>query len=148
MEKSSNHLRSRDSDIKLVGVTDGESFPLVSADSVLLSSGPLGWRGIVVEKQRLEAQEMPQHYIRGHGLMISAAGRPVAFGWKENGRWHERPLNPGEFHLVTDGGFSSPRWPETFETVTISLDAGFCGSCSERRVASRSDRVRDAASAV
>ncbi len=57
--------------------------------------------------------------------MISAAKRPVVFGWKENGRWHEGPLNPGEFHLVTDGGFSAPRWPETFETVTISLDAGF-----------------------
>ena len=134
MEKPSNHLRSRDSDIKLVGVTDGESFPVVPADSVLLSSGPLGWRGIVVEKQRLEAQEMPEHYIRGHGLMISAAKRPVAFGWKENGRWHERSLNPGEFHLVTDGGFSCPRWPETFETVTISLDAGFAAHAAREEL--------------
>ena len=125
MEKSSNHFRNRDSDIKLVGVTDGKPFPLVAADSVLLSSGRLGWRGIVVERQRLAAQEMPRHYVRGHGLMISAAERPVVFGWREDDRWHERQLNPGEFHLITDGGFSAPRWPETFETVTVSLDPRF-----------------------
>lgn len=117
--------QERISDIKLVGVADGQTFPLVTGESVLSSSGPLGWRGIVVERHRLKAQEMPQHYIKGHGLMISAAKRPVVFGWKENGRWLEASLNPGEFHLVTDGGFSSPRWPETFDTFTISLDSGF-----------------------
>ena len=130
--------QNRDSDIRLVGVGDGESFPLVTADSVLSSSGPLGWRGIVVERQRLKAQEMPQHYVRGHGLMISAAKRPVVFGWKENG-WHEGPLNPGEFHLITDGGFSAPFWPETFETVTISIDAPFVANVA--RDGLPSDRI-------
>ena len=117
--------QKRNSDIKLVGVGDGKTFPLVTGDAILSSSGPLGWRGIVVEQHRLEAQEMPQHYISGHGLMISAAKRPVVFGWKENGRWLEASLRPGEFHLVTDGGFSSPRWPETFDAVTVSLDSRF-----------------------
>jgi hypothetical protein len=120
-----SYQQKRDSDIKLVGVADGKPFPLVPADLVLSSSGPLGWRGIVFERQRLEAQEMPQHYVRGHGLMISTAKRPVVFGWKENDRWHEGQLNPDEFHLITHGGFSAPRWPETFETVTLSLDPRF-----------------------
>ena len=117
--------QERNSSIKLVGVEDGKPFPLVTGNSVLSSSGTLGWRGIVVERHRLEAQEMPQHYVKGHGLMISAAKRPVVFGWKENAQWHEEQLNPSEFHLITDGGFSAPRWPKTFETVTLSLDAQF-----------------------
>lgn len=68
---------------------------------------------------------MPEHYVDGHGLMISNAKRPVIFGWKEDDRWHESVLNPGEFHLITHGGLSAPGWVETFETLTISLDPSF-----------------------
>lgn len=120
-----SYNQKRDSEIKLVSVASGKPFPVVPAGAVLLSSGPLGWRGIIVESQRLEAQEMPEHYLIGHGLMISAAKRPVVFGWKDSGRWHEGELNPGEFHLITHGGISAPRWPETFDSVTLNLDAQF-----------------------
>jgi hypothetical protein len=45
------------SDIKLVDVASGHPFPSAPSGSVLLSSVPLGWRGIIVEWHRLKPQE-------------------------------------------------------------------------------------------
>ena len=56
------------SSIKLVDATNGKRLP---HELPLLSSVPFGWRGIVVEWHRLKPQEMPEHYVDGHGLAVS-----------------------------------------------------------------------------
>jgi AraC family transcriptional regulator len=92
---------------------------------MLLSSAAAGWRGIVVEHHRLEPQELPEHYVAGHGLAVSTGRAPIAFGWKDGKRWREGALNPGEFHLLTHGELNQPRWLQTFDEVSLVLDPRF-----------------------
>lgn len=113
------------SGIKLVDVTNGRSFPCAPAGSVLLSSVPFGWRGIIVERHRLEPQELPQHYVVGHGVSVSTSRRPIPFGWRGRNGWREGVLNPADFHLLTDGEFNTPRWLQTFDQVSLVLDPRF-----------------------
>jgi len=113
------------SDIKLVDVTRGETFPPAPAASVLSSSAPLGWRGIVVEVHRLAPQELPEHYVVGHGLAVGVGKRPIRFGWRGGKGWRDGVLNPGECHLLTHGDLNTPRWLDTFDEVTLVLDPQF-----------------------
>ena len=112
-------------EITLVDVATGKPFPVARAGSISWTSAARGWRGIMVEAHRHEPQEMPAHYLDAHGLMICASRGPIIFGWKENGRWRDRVMNPGEFHLVTRGEISAPRWPQAFDVVTLALDPRF-----------------------
>jgi AraC family transcriptional regulator len=113
------------SDIKLIDVSSGKPFPAAPAASLLMSSVPLGWRGIVVELHRLPPQELPEHYVVGHGLSISTAARPIRFGWRGGKGWRDSSMNPGEFHLLASGDLNCPRWRDTFEEASIVLDRGF-----------------------
>ena len=88
------------SEIKLFDVANGKPFPAAPAGSVLLSSVPLGWRGIIVEWHRLPPQELPEHFVVGHGLSVSTGKRPIRFGWRQGKGWREGVLNPGECHLL------------------------------------------------
>lgn len=113
------------SDIKLVDITTGQPFPAAPRGSVRLSSVPLGWRGIVVEQHYLEPQELPEHYVAGHGLSVSTGEEPIAFGWKDCKGWREGVINPGEFHMLTNGELNAPRWLEPFDEVSLVLEPGF-----------------------
>lgn len=110
------------SEIKFVNVTTGEPFPAGLPGSVLLSSVPLGWRGILVELHHLEPQELPEHYVVGHGLAVSTGNRPIEFGWKDGKRWREGMINPGECHLLTHGDRNTPRWLQPFDELTLVLE--------------------------
>src|SRR5258708_4845634 len=57
--------------ITLVEMAGGKAFPAAPVSSIVLSSVPLGWRGIVVEWHRLDPQELPEHYIQGHGIAVN-----------------------------------------------------------------------------
>lgn len=111
--------------ITLVDVTKGKPFPAAPPRSVLLSSVPLGWRGIVVEWHRLEPQELPEHFVLGHGLAVSTGTQPISFGWRDGDRGREGVLNPGEFHLLTHGDLNTPRWSETFDEISLVLEPQF-----------------------
>jgi AraC family transcriptional regulator len=113
-------------EITLVDAAKGEGFPAARSGSILSSSAPLGWRGIAVERHRLVPQELPEHYVVGHGLAVSTGSRPIRFGWRHGlGSWKEGVLNPGEFHLLTHGDLNTPHWLDTFDEVTLVLDRRF-----------------------
>lgn len=113
------------SEIALVDVANGNPFPSAPPRSVLLSSVPLGWRGIIVEWHRLEPQELPEHYVVGHGMAVSTGRRPIPFGWRGGKGWRDRVMNPGECHLLTHGDLNTPRWLQTFEEISLVLDPAF-----------------------
>jgi AraC family transcriptional regulator len=117
--------RWRASDIRLVDVASGKSFPCGPAGTVLLSSVSLGWRGITVERHRREAEELPEHYVVGHGIALSTGSCPIPFGWKDGSKWRDGKFKPGEFHLVTHGAFNTPRWFQTLDELSLVLDRGF-----------------------
>jgi AraC family transcriptional regulator len=111
--------------ITLVDGAKGTAFPAASASSIVLSSLPFAWRGIIVEWHSLEPQELPEHYVQGHGLAVSIGKRPLPFGWKDYDRRIDGVICPGEFHLLTQGEFNTPRWSGVFDEVTLVLDSCF-----------------------
>jgi AraC family transcriptional regulator len=70
----------------------------------------------------MKPQEMPDHYIVGHRVVVGTNHQPVAFGWKENGRRRDSVLNPGDFCLRTHGDANAPRWRQPFEFVSFALE--------------------------
>lgn len=113
------------SEIQLVDATTGKLFPSAPAGSVLLSSVHSGWRGIIVEWHRMQPQEMPEHYLVGHRLIVGTNKQPIPFGWKDDDRRREGILKPGGFNFQTDGDVNAPRWPQTFEFMAFALDPNF-----------------------
>jgi AraC family transcriptional regulator len=113
--------RTAPSAIQLVGLGNTKIFPSAPAGSVLFSSAPLRWHGIIFERQRLEPQDLPEHYVVGHGLTVHMGKQPIPFHWK-NGRRREGVMNPGEFHLLTDGDLNAPGWSQTLDEVSLVLD--------------------------
>lgn len=111
--------------ITLVEVTKGEAFPAAPVSSIILSGLPFAWRGIIVEHHCLDPQELPEHYVPGHGITVSLSKRPISFGWKDGDKRVDGVMNPGEFHLLTHGEFNTPRWSDRFDEVSLVLDPRF-----------------------
>jgi len=113
------------SQIEVVDVASGKLFPLFRPRSAFLSSAPFAWRGIVVEGHRREPWELQETYLVGYGLMINTSKQPISFGWKQRGGWRDRAFSPGEFHLVSDGEYNTPRWLQAFDEMSLVLDPHF-----------------------
>src|SRR5260221_7778342 len=117
--------------IKLVTVAKGETFPAAPVSSIIRSSVPCGWRGIVVEWHHLNPQELPEHYVEGHGITVNVGHRPIPFGWKDDDKRVEGVMNPGQFHLLTHGESNVPRWSSFFDEVSLVLDPRFVAEVAE-----------------
>jgi AraC family transcriptional regulator len=91
----------------------------------LLSSVPLGWRGVIVESHRLPPRELSQHYVIGHGISVNTGAHPISFGWNGRNGWRDSVINPGESHFLTQGELNTPRWLQTFDEISIVLQPWF-----------------------
>ena len=109
----------------LVDTTTGAVFPAAPTGSLLLSSVPLGWRGIIVEWHRLPPRELSEHYVIGHGISVNTGPHPISFGWNGRKGWRDGVINPGESHFLTHGELNTPRWLQTFDEISIVLQPGF-----------------------
>jgi AraC family transcriptional regulator len=120
-----NSKTDRSGEDVLVDTATGARFPAAPTGSLLLSSVPLGWRGIIVEWHRLPPRELPQHYVIGHGISVHTGAQPIPFGWNGRKGWRDSVINPGESHFLPQGELNTPRWLHTFDEVTIVLQPGF-----------------------
>src|SRR5262245_48277182 len=111
--------------IDLVDVRKGTSFPAAPDASLILTSRPFRWRGIVVEWHSLDPQELPEHYVQGHGMTVNVGDRPLSFGWKDGDKRIDGTMNPGEFHLLNHGDRNTPRWSSVFDEISLVLDSAF-----------------------
>jgi AraC family transcriptional regulator len=111
--------------ITLVAAQEGAPFPAAPDSSLVLSSKLFSWRGIIVEWHKLDPQELPEHYVEGHGIAVNVGARPISFGWKDGDKRVDGAMNPGEFHLLTDGELNTPRWLGTFDEISLVLDRHF-----------------------
>jgi len=109
----------------LVDPATGVRFPAAPTGSLLLSSVPVGWRGIIVEWHRLPPRELPQHSVIGHGISVHTGAQPIPFGWNGPTGWRDGVINPGESHFLPQGELNTPRWLHTFDEVTIVLQPEF-----------------------
>jgi AraC family transcriptional regulator len=109
----------------LIDAATGSPFPAVPANTLRASSRTLGWRGILVEWHRLPPDELPPHYVTGHGISVSTTSHPIPFGWRGRHGWQDRAINPGESHLLTHGELNTPRWHQPFDGLSLVLDPQF-----------------------
>ncbi len=107
----------------LVEKATGRQYPAAPAGSLLLTSAPFGWRGIIVEQHRLAPAEMPEHSVIGHGISVNVGAQPSSFAWTR-GRdgWDDRPTNPGHCRILTHGESHPTRWLQTYNEVSLIID--------------------------
>ena len=72
---------SRAGENLLIDKTTRRRYPAAPTGSLLLTSGPLGWSGIIVEQHRLPPAEMPEHSVIGHGISVNVGAQPTSFAW-------------------------------------------------------------------
>ena len=112
------------SQICLIDYCTGRLFPSAPEGTVLYSSASAGWRSIMVESHRIPSTEFPEHYIKGHRLMVHI-GAPTTFEWKEGNQWRQTRLQPGDFCLQSHGEVNIPRWHNPLEILAIALEPEF-----------------------
>jgi AraC family transcriptional regulator len=117
---------SRAAEHVLVDKTTRRRFSPASSDSLLLTSAPLGWSGIVVEQHRLPPAEMPEHSATGHAISVNVGTKPTSFAWSRGrGGWDDRPTNPGHCRILTYGESNPSRWLQTYNDVMLIIDPLF-----------------------
>ena len=116
----------------LIDKTTGRRYPAAPTGSLLLTSAPFGWRGIIVEQHRLPPAEMPEHSVIGHGISVNVGAQPTSFAWTR-GRdgWDDRPTNPGHCRILTHGESHASRWFQTYNEVSLVLDPRFVADVVE-----------------
>jgi AraC family transcriptional regulator len=110
----------------LIDKTTRKRYPAAPTGSLLLTSAPFGWNGIIVEQHRLMPAEMPEHAVIGHGISVNVGARPTSFAWTRgrNG-WDERPTNPGHCRILSNGESHPSRWLQTYNEVSLVIDPEF-----------------------
>ena len=136
----------------LINKTTGQHRAAAPTGSLLLTSVPFGWRGIIVEQHRLPPMELAEHSVIGHGISVNVGAQPGTFAWTR-GRdgWKDRPTNPGHCRILTHGESHPSRWFQTYNEVSLILDPRFLadvvddGLPADRIAFVTSDSVTDAA---
>ena len=116
----------------LIDKTTGTRYPAAPTGSLLLTSAPFGWRGIIVEQHRLPPAEMPEHTVIGHGISVNVGAQSTSFAWTR-GRdgWDDRPTNPGHCRILTHGESHPTRWLQTYNEVCLIIDPRFAADVVE-----------------
>jgi AraC family transcriptional regulator len=110
----------------LIDKTTRRRYPAAPTGSLLLTSAPFGWGGIIVEQHRLPPTEMPEHSVVGHGISVNVGAQPTSFAWTR-GRdgWDDRPTNPGHCRILTHGESHPSRWLQTYNEISLIISPQF-----------------------
>jgi AraC family transcriptional regulator len=126
-----NHLL-RSGENLLVDKKTGKRYPAAPAGSLLLTSAPFGWRGIIVERHRLRPAEMPEHSVIGHGISVNVGAQPTSFAWTRGRHgWDDQPTVPGHCRLLTHGESNPSRWLQTYDEISLVIDPQFAADVVE-----------------
>ena len=136
----------------LINKATGQQRPAAPTGSLVLTSVPFGWRGIIVEQHRLPPMELAEHSVIGHGISVNVGAQPGTFAWTRGREgWKDRPTNPGHCRILTHGESHPSRWFQTYNEVSLILDPRFLadvvedGLPADRIAFVTSDSVTDAA---
>jgi AraC family transcriptional regulator len=110
----------------LIDKTTRRRYPAAPTGSLLLTSAPFGWSGIIVEQHRLPPTEMPEHSVIGHGISVNVGAHPTSFAWTR-GRdgWNDRPTHPGHCRILTHGESHPSRWLQTYDEISLIIRPQF-----------------------
>jgi len=116
----------------LIDKTTGRRYPAAPTGSLLFTSAAFRWNGIIVEQHRLPPAEMPEHSVIGHGVSVNVGARPTSFAWTRARRgWDDRPTNPGQCRILTNGESHPSRWLQTYNEVSLVIDPRFVADIVE-----------------
>jgi len=116
----------------LIDKTTRRRYPAAPTGSLLLTSAPFGWRGIIVEQHRLPPAEMPEHSVIGHGISVNVGAQPTSFAWtRKRDGWDDRTTDPGHCRILTHGESHASRWFQTYNEVSLIIDPRFVADVVE-----------------
>jgi AraC family transcriptional regulator len=116
----------------LVDKKTGKRRPAAPAGSLLLTSAPFGWRGIIVERHRLPPAELPEQSVIGHGISVNVGAQPTSFAWtRSRNGWDDKPTAPGHCRLLTHGESHPSRWFQTYDEISLVIDPRFVADVVE-----------------
>jgi AraC family transcriptional regulator len=124
----------------LIDKTTSRRYPAAPTGSLLLTSAPFAWSGIIVEQHRLPPAEMPEHSVIGHGISVNVGARPTSFAWTR-GRdgWDDRPTNPGHCRILTYGESHPSRWLQTYNEMSLIINPQYVADVAQDELAA--DRI-------
>ena len=116
----------------LIDKTTGTRYPAAPRGSLLVTSAPFEWRGIIVEQHRLPPAEMSEHSVIGHGISVNVGAQPTSFAWTRgrNG-WDDKPTHPGHSRILTHGESHPTRWLQTYNEVSLVINPRFVADVVE-----------------
>ena len=116
----------------LINKMTGQRRAAAPTGSLLLTSVPFGWRGIIVEQHRLPPAEMPEHSVIGHGISVNVGAQPTSFAWTR-GRdgWNDKPTHPGHCRILTYGESHPTRWLQAYNEISLIIDPRFAAAVVE-----------------
>jgi AraC family transcriptional regulator len=120
----------------LIDKTTRKRYPAAPTGSLLLTSAPFGWRGIVVEQHRLPPAEMPEHSVVGHGISVNVGAQPTSFAWtRRRDGWDDRPTYPGHCRVLTHGESHATRWLQSYNEISLVISPQFAADVVRDRLA-------------
>ncbi|HYE33229.1 MAG TPA: AraC family transcriptional regulator [Methylomirabilota bacterium] len=90
----------------------------------MMSSAPLGWRGYLVETHRLGTHEAPD-ITAVDTLIVLQLAETVTIEVKENGRYVQKRIEPGDISIIPAGAPFSTRGQNYGEFLLVSLQRTF-----------------------
>lgn len=92
------------------------------AQPALITSEPLDWPGLRVERHQLGAMELPAHYHEHHLLLLHQPEVPVTTRRQQGSRVDEGVFRRGDVGLYPGGEYGPVAWNGPTDTVHLYLD--------------------------
>lgn len=92
------------------------------AQSALITSEPLDWPGLRVERHQLGAMELPAHYHEHHLLLLHQPEVPVTTRRQQGSRVDEGVFRRGDVGLYPGGEYGPVAWNGPTDTIHLYLD--------------------------
>lgn len=88
------------------------------------------WTGLLVEKHRVGAIEIPEHEHTAFCLHMQTSA-PVQMEWWSEGRYGKESVGPGSLILLAPGTRDKLRWSGSTERVVISIDESYLSRAAQ-----------------
>src|SRR6185436_18335754 len=98
--------------------------------SPVLSSAPLNWAGCRLEQHRHSSLESIEAVWLNHIVAVHLQD-PVAFEFKQEGRWQRKEILPGQVTIVPAGSITSTRANSPVNCLFLAIDPVLVASSSE-----------------
>jgi AraC family transcriptional regulator len=82
------------------------------------------WNGLIVEKHKMLAMEIPEHEHAAFCLHMQTSA-PVQMEWWSEGKYGQELPGPGSLIFLTPGTRDRLRWNRSSERLVVSLDESY-----------------------